>query len=92
MTAVNQFLHSECIFSQFETDYISFEELKVAYMAFCKKIGIPESKREQIIGSDEMIAMGTSIKNMDPPRRLVGVKKVIDSKNPVGLIRRKAGT
>lgn len=45
-TVINQFLNTECTFSQFESDYISFDELKVAYIVFCKKMGIPESKRE----------------------------------------------
>lgn len=43
MSVVNQFLNSECLFSQFESDYISFNELKAAYVLFCKRMGVPES-------------------------------------------------
>ena len=61
-------------------------------------MGILESKREQIIGSDEMIAFGAAIKDMDPPKRIVGVKigrpdssRGKQLKDTYGLIRRPAG-
>ena len=58
-------------------------------------MGILESKREQIIGNDEMIVFGSIIKNMEPPKQIVGIKRgVQDKKNDIdveesyGLIRR----
>ena len=52
ISSVYLFLMTECLQSKFGTDYISFSELKHRYNLFCQFMGIQESKREQIIGSD----------------------------------------
>ena len=44
-------------------------------------MGLQESKREQIIGSEELEKFGASIKNMDPPVRVVGIKRRKDTHN-----------
>ena len=55
---------------------------------------------EQIIGSEQMLKFGSSIHSMDPPPRIVGMKKVkVDGKGDIknlnkdtaGLIRRPMG-
>ena len=74
MSVIERFLNIECVYSQFDTDYISFEQLKFVYAVFCKTLGIPESKRAQIIGSDGIIKFGAKIKDMIPPARIVGIK------------------
>ena len=73
MSVIERFLYIECTYSQFENVYISFSELKFAYSNFCKTLGIPESKRVQIIGSDEITSFGAKLKDMIPPQRIVGV-------------------
>jgi hypothetical protein len=45
------------------------------YATFCKNMGVQESKREQIIGNEAMVKFGSSIKDRDPPKRIIGVKK-----------------
>jgi hypothetical protein len=67
VSSVISFLQKECIYSQFQSDYISFEELEYSYKKFCKNWGILDSKREQIIGSEELIKLGSSIFYMAPP-------------------------
>ena len=44
--SVYMFLMTQCIRSKFDTDYISFQELKHKYNHFCQVMGIQESKRE----------------------------------------------
>ena len=34
------FLQIECVFSKFDSDYISFQELKHRYTRFCKLMGV----------------------------------------------------
>jgi hypothetical protein len=46
VSSVVSFLQKECIYSQFESDYISFEEIKFSYSHFCKNQGIVDSQRE----------------------------------------------
>jgi hypothetical protein len=38
-------------------------------------MGILESKREQIIGCDELLHFGAAIRSMDPPQRIIGIKR-----------------
>jgi hypothetical protein len=97
VSSVISFLQKECIYSQFESDYISFEEIKFSYKNFCKNQGIVDSQREQIIGSEELIKFGASIFYMAPPKRIVGIKKGVpddssDAKMSHGLIRVNAGS
>ena len=74
-SSVSLFLKVKCVFSQFDTDYISFEELNALYLLFCKGQGIPESQREQIIGNEEVLKFGGIVKPMAPPARIAGIKK-----------------
>jgi hypothetical protein len=67
ISSVVSFLQKECIYSQFQSEYISFEELEFSYKKFCKNWGILDSQREQIIGSEELIKLGASISYMAPP-------------------------
>ena len=92
VSSVASFLQKECIYSQFQSDYISFEELVYSYNNFCKNWGIPDSQREQIIGSEELIKLGALIFYMAPPKRIVGIKRGVlddsfDSNKSHGLIR-----
>jgi hypothetical protein len=96
-SSVLSFLQKSCIYSQFESDLISFEEIKFAYSLFCKNQGIVDSQREQIIGSEELIKFGASIFYMAPLKRIVGIKKGVpddssDAKLSHGLIRVNAGS
>lgn len=46
LSVIDKFLKLECMGTQFDTDYISFSELRFEYALFCKNLGIAESKRE----------------------------------------------
>jgi hypothetical protein len=64
-----------CVSTKFKTDVLSFDQVKFEYDDYCKINDIPYSKKLQIIGSEDMLKFGAVVTEVNPPKRLLGIKK-----------------